>query len=68
MAGALIALVANETRVRQKLIAYAMKKKMTDTATWRWLTGETVEVWEVVDEMSKLYSKAFELYFKKCGI
>ncbi len=53
--------------IRQALIRYAKSDGRVGETTRRWLAGETVEVYYVLQEAAQRYEYAWALYCWRCG-
>jgi hypothetical protein len=64
---ALIRVSRGDEAIRQALIRHAKKDGRVGDATRRWLSGETVDVYYVLQEASQHYEYAWNLYCWRCG-
>jgi hypothetical protein len=53
--------------IRQALIRHARHSDSVGEATRRWLSGETVDVYDVLREAAQRYENAWPLYCWRCG-
>jgi len=53
--------------IRQALIRHAKRDPRVGEATRRWLAGETVDVYYVLQEAAQHYEYAWNLYCWRCG-
>jgi len=56
-----------DEKIRQTLIRYAKKDGRVGETTRRWLSGETVDVYYVLQEAAQHYEYAWNLYCWRCG-
>jgi hypothetical protein len=63
----LIRMSKGDEAIRQALIRHAKKDERVGEATRRWLSGETVDVYYVLQEAAQHYEYAWNLYCWRCG-
>jgi hypothetical protein len=56
-----------EEPIRRALIKHAKRDPDVGEATRRWLSGETVEVYHVLQEAAQRFENAWPLYCWRCG-
>jgi len=64
---ALIRASKGDEAIRQAMIRHAKRDSRVGEATRRWLAGETVDVYYVLQEASQHYAYAWNLYCWRCG-
>jgi len=63
----LIRAARGDEAIRQALIRHAKKDGRVGEHTRRWLAGETVDVYYVLQEAAQHYDEAWNLYCWRCG-
>jgi len=56
-----------DEKIREALIRHAKRDGYVGEATRRWLLGETVDVYHVLQEAARRYEYAWNLYCWRCG-
>ncbi len=56
-----------DEKIREVLIRHAKRDGHVGEATRRWLSGETVDVYAVLQEAAQQYEYAWNLYCWRCG-
>lgn len=56
-----------DEKIREALIRHAKKDGRVGEVTRRWLGGETVDVYHVLQEAEQYYEYAWNLYCWRCG-
>lgn len=63
----LIRVSRGDEAIRQALIRHAKKDGRVGESTRRWLAGETVDVYYILQEATQHYEYAWNLYCWRCG-
>jgi len=63
----LIRVSRGDEAIRQALIRHAKRDGEVGETTRRWLAGETVDVYHVLQEAAQRYEYAWNLYCWRCG-